>query len=86
MQHRLEPRFDVEISRSINTPRRCIGVLNGGNGDMRRSRQIGLTISRPQIMVLPLPPLPMGSSVLARIRLGDAIRANRLAPQIDSGR
>ena len=77
MQHRLEPRFDVEISRSIDAPRRCIGVLNGGNGNVRRCRQIGLTILRSQIMAALF--APSGTGTLGTQSLGGRHRRVALA-------
>src|SRR6516164_3878467 len=43
---RLEPRFDVEVAGAIDTPGRLIRILETDDADMRRRRQIGLTILR----------------------------------------
>jgi hypothetical protein len=61
MPDRLELRLDIKITGAIDTAGRRIGVLDRGDGHMRRRRQIGLTILRSQIMAPLLAPSGTGT-------------------------
>ena len=54
MAYRFEPGLDIEIAGTIDTAGFRLRILDLGDGDVRRRRQVAFPVLRPQIIPAPL--------------------------------
>ena len=76
MLDRLEPSLDIKVAGAIDAAGFRIGILNGGDSDMRRRRQIACPILRAQVVAALFPPSSAGT--FGTDTLGARHRENRL--------
>jgi hypothetical protein len=56
MPYRLEPGFGVKVAGAIDASRGGVGVFDACDRYVRRRRQVGFSVLRPQVMALALAP------------------------------